>query len=97
MDLSELLFGHLSGSTTHKILCVTIHWERNDLTNILLIAKKHDHAVNTRCHSCMWRCTELESIIQCAKLLLEILFRITCDLERFYHDLHIVITHCTGR
>ena len=36
MCFTKLKLGHLSRCTTHQILCITIHWEWNDFTDVLL-------------------------------------------------------------
>ena len=96
MNLTELLLCNLTRGATHQILCISVHRERNNLTNIFFITKEHDHTINTGSHTGMWWCTELECIVKCSKLCLQIFFCVSCDLKCFYHDLHIVISDSTG-
>ena len=44
----------------------------------------------------MRRSTELECVVQCAELSLDILLTIAGDLECLLHDIRVVVTNCTG-
>ena len=73
VNLTELLLCNLARCSAHKILCISIHWEWDDLSDILLVSEKHDHSVHTRSHTCMRWCSELECIVECSELLLQII------------------------
>ena len=45
----------------------------------------------------MRRCTKLECLIECSKLLLQYFFIIACDLKGLDHDVNAVVTDCSGR
>ena len=94
--LAQLLLRYLAGCSAHEILCIAVHREGDDLTDVLLIPQQHDHTIHAGSHSCVRGCSELECLIESSELRLQCLFIVTRNGKSFFHDLDIVVTYCTG-
>ena len=96
MYFSQLLLGYISGCAAHQILCGTAHGECDYLADVLFVAKQHDHTVHAGCHTCMRGSTKLECLIQGSEFRLQSLLVIARDFKCLYHNIQVMISHCTG-
>ena len=94
--LTELLLCNFARSAAEEILCITVHRECDNFSDVLLTSEDHDHTVNARSHSCVRRSTELECAVESAELCLELFFGITCDLECLLHDVEVMVSYSAG-
>ena len=71
--LTELLLCNFARSAAEEILCITVHRECDDFSDVLLAAEDHDHTVNAGSHACVGRSTVSKGIVHCRELRLHVL------------------------
>ena len=72
MCFSQLCLSDNTRCAAHEILCVAVHWEGNHFANVVFISQQHDHSVDTRGHTGVWRGTKLESVVECTEFRLQV-------------------------
>ena len=97
MCTSESCFGSTADGAPIMTSCaVLVHRERDDLTDAVLTGKQHDHTVNARSDTGVWRSTVAECVVHGREFCLHIVLAKSYELECLDHDLRVVVADRTG-